>query len=169
MQLIAILGIVFVIYVVWKYWTLAFGAGYDPTPMDKVRKMLETAGVKASDVVYDLGCGDGRLLRTAARFYGARGVGIEIDPFRFIWAWLMTLVTGNLGRVRIRFGNLFNVGIEEATVVVLFLYGPTNDRLKSKFMRELKPGTRVVSYVWRFSGWEPEKVLAEDKIYLYRI
>lgn len=169
MHLIATLGIVFVIYVVWKYWTLAFGAGYDPTPMDKVRKMLETACVTESDIVYDLGCGDGRLLRTAARLHGARGVGIEIDPFRFVWAWLMTLATGNLGKVRIRFGNFFNIVIEDATVVVLFLYGPTNDRLKRKFMRELKPGTRVVSYIWRFSGWEPEKILTEDRIYLYRI
>lgn len=169
MQLLIILFVVFVLYVVWKYWALLAGAGYDPTPMDKVRKMLALAEVAAHDIVYDLGCGDARVLITAARLYGARGIGIEIDPFRFVLAWSMTLLSGQARRVSVRFGNFFRADIRNATVVVLFLYGPTNDRLKEKFRRELRPGTRVVSYVWQFEGWEPVRVLSEDRIYLYTV
>jgi len=169
MQLVVILLLVFVLYVVWKYWTLSVGAGYDPAPMDKVRKLLDVAGVSEKDIVYDLGCGDGRVLITAARRFGARGVGFEIDPFRFVFAWFVTRISGQASKVSIRFGNFFGKDITDATVVVLFLYGPTNDRLKPKFIRELKPGTRIVSYVWEFDGWELADSLPEDKIYLYRI
>lgn len=169
MQLVVILLVVFIIYVVWKYWTLSVGAGYDPAPMDKVNKLLDMAGVSEKDIVYDLGCGDGRVLITAARRFGARGVGFEIDPFRFVFAWFMTRISGQAGKVSIRFGNFFGKDITDATVVVLFLYGPTNDRLKPKFIRELKPGTRIVSYVWEFDGWELVDSLPEDRIYLYRI
>lgn len=169
MQLVIVLFVVFVVYVVWKYWALFVGAGYDPTPMDKVRKMLSLAGVTGQDTVYDLGCGDGRVLIAAAKFHAARGVGIEIDPFRFALAWLLTLIAGQARRVSVRFGNFFKIDISPATVVVLFLYGPTNDRLKEKFLRELRPGTRVVSYVWQFEGWDPVESLPEDRIYLYTV
>jgi SAM-dependent methyltransferase len=168
-QLVIVLLIVFVLYVIWKYWAISVGAGYDPAPMDKVHKLLEIAGVSDKDVVYDLGCGDGRVLITAARRFGARGVGYEIDPFRFVFAWFMTRLSGQAHRVTIRFGNFFGKDIAEATVIVLFLYGPAMERLKQKFIRELKPGTRVASYVWRFDGWECVDHLPEDNIYLYRI
>jgi len=115
--------------------------------MDKVHKLLDMAGVSEKDIVYDLGCGDGRVLITAARRFGARGVGFEIDPFRFVFAWFMTRISGQARKVSIRFGNFFGKDITDATVVVLFLYGPTNDRLKPKFIRELKPGTRIVSFL----------------------
>ncbi|MBE0432185.1 SAM-dependent methyltransferase [candidate division WOR-3 bacterium] len=169
MQLLIIFAVVFVLYVAWKYWTLLFGAGYDPTPMDKVRKMLTIAEVREGDIVYDLGCGDARFLITAARLYKARGVGIELDPFRFFFAWVVKLVSGQRRRVRIRFGNFFGMDISSATVIALFLYGPTNERLKSKFKRELRPGTRIVSYIWQFEGWELLESLPEDRIYLYKL
>ncbi|UCF71327.1 MAG: SAM-dependent methyltransferase [candidate division WOR-3 bacterium] len=169
MQLVITLIVVFILYVVWKYWAIPVGAGYDPAPMDKVHKMLDIAGVGSSDIVYDLGCGDGRVLIAAARRFGARGVGYEIDPFRFVFAWFMTLISGQVKRVSIRFGNFFGKDIAEATVVVLFLYGPTMERLKDKFIRELKSGTRIVSYVWQFNNWALDDHLPEDRIYLYKI
>ena len=169
MQVLVILGLVFILYVVWKYWTLSIGAGFDPAPMDKVYKMLKIARVNGRDVVYDLGCGDGRILVTAARKFGARAVGIEIDPFRFLFAWFVKSLSGHAGRIRLKFGNLFKISLAEATVVTLFLYGPTNNRLKEKFKRELKPGTRVVSYIWRIDDWELVDFLREDRIYLYEI
>jgi len=168
-QLLIILVVVFVIYVLWKYWALSVGAGYDPAPMDKVHKMLEMANVTSDDTVFDLGCGDGRILITAARLYGARGVGIEIDPFRFLFARLMVFISEQSGRVKIMFGNFFGKDIGGATVVALFLYGPTNNRLKEKLRRELRPGTRIVSYVWEFEGWQVVDSLPDDAIYMYKI
>jgi len=169
MQVLIVLGLVFVFYVVWKYWTLTIGAGFDPAPMDKVHKMLNIARVRADDVVYDLGCGDGRILVTAARKFGARAVGIEIDPFRFLFALCMKMLSGRSGLIKLKFGNLFKINISTATVVTLFLYGPTNNRLKEKLSRELKPGTRIVSYIWRFDDWELTDFLPEDRIYLYEM
>ena len=169
MQFLILLAAVFVIYVIWKYWTLSIGAGFDPAPMDKVYKMLEIARGGRSDIVYDLGCGDGRILVTAARKFGARAVGVEIDPFRFLFAWFMKILSGQSQRIRLKYGNIFKKSIADATVVTLFLYGPTNNRLKEKLMRELKPGTRIVSYIWRFDGWQFSDFLPEDRIYLYEI
>jgi SAM-dependent methyltransferase len=169
MQVLIILAGVFVVFVIWKYWTLSMGAGFDPAPMDKVYKMLTIASVGKDDIVYDLGCGDGRILLTAARKFGARAVGIEIDPFRFLFAWFMKILSGQSRRIRLRYGNMFKKSIRDATVVTLFLYGPTNNRLKEKMKRELKPGTRVVSYIWKFDDWEYTDFLPEDRIYLYAI
>ncbi|UCD06754.1 MAG: class I SAM-dependent methyltransferase [candidate division WOR-3 bacterium] len=137
--------------------------------MDKVHKMLELARVTSDDTVFDLGCGDGRVLITAAKIYGAHAVGIEIDPLRFLFAWLMVLASGQSRRVKIMFGNFFTKEIGGATVIVLFLYGPTNNRLKEKLRRELRPGTRIVSYVWEFEGWQMADSLPEDTIYMYVI
>lgn len=167
MQILIILAIVFICYVTWKYWALSMGAGFDPAPMDKVYKMLRMAHISREDVVYDLGCGDGRVVITAAKEFGARGVGIEIDPFRFVFAWCIVLLRGQAERVRIRFGNFFNKDIRDATAVILFLYGPTNNRLREKFRRELRPGTRVVSYIWEFDDWQMTDCLPEDRIYMY--
>jgi SAM-dependent methyltransferase len=168
-QFLIILVVVFFVYVLWKYWALSVGAGYDPAPMDKVHKMLEMANVTSDDTVFDLGCGDGRVLIKAAKIYGAHGVGIEIDHFRFLFAWLMVLATRQSRKVKIVFGNFFTKDIGGATVIVLFLYGPTNNRLKEKLRRELRPGTRIVSYVWEFEGWQMADSLPEDTIYMYEI
>jgi SAM-dependent methyltransferase len=168
-QILVIFLIVFVMYVLWKYWALSVGAGFDPAPMDKVYKMLRIAKVGNDDIVFDLGCGDGRVLIAAAKRFGARGVGIEIDPFRFLFAWFMTIVSGQSRRVNIVFGNFFKRDISDATAVVLFLYGPTNNRLKEKFERELKPGTRIVSYIWEFDGWQMVDCLPEDRIFVYEV
>ena len=168
-QFLTILVTVFILYVIWKYWALSVGAGYDPAPMDKVYKMLTMAKITSEDTVFDLGCGDGRILIAASKRFGARGIGIEIDPFRFLFAWLMVLISGQFRRVRIVFGNFFNCDIRDATAVMLFLYGPTNNKLKEKFRRELRPGTRIVSYVWEFDGWRLIDCLPDDRIYMYRI
>jgi SAM-dependent methyltransferase len=169
MQFLIILAICFAIYVIWKYWTLAIGAGYDPTPMDKVYKMLALAEVDKDDIVYDLGSGDGRVILTAARRYGARAFGIEADPFRFVFSWFIVLLSGKCSQITLIFGNFFKKKIDKATVVVIFLYGPTNNKLRDKFIRELKPGTRVVSYIWEIDDWQMERYLPDDRIYLYVI
>jgi SAM-dependent methyltransferase len=169
MQILIILGITIVGYLLWKYWALLFGAGYDPTPMHRVYKMLDLADVKKDDIVYDLGSGDGRLVITAARRFGARAFGIEIDPFRYLFSWLLILLSGQRKRVTVRYGNFFAHTISEATVITLFLFQPTNNRLREKLKEELKPGTRVVSYIWTFDDWNIADCLPDDRIFLYVI
>ncbi len=159
----------FLFCVVWKYWTLLIGAGYDPTPMRVVRKMLKMAEIGENDVVYDLGCGDGRIVLTAAREFGARAVGIEADPVRFLIAYFKTLFSNQRDKVTIKLGNFMKMPIGDATCITLFLFSRGNNMLIPKFEKELAPGTRIVSYVWRINEWEPLKTQILDEIYMYII
>jgi len=137
---------------------------YIPTPQPVVDAMLEGAGVKASDVVYDLGSGDGRIVITAARKYGARGVGIELDPVLVRKATENAATAGVSDRVRFTAGNIFDANIGEATVVTLYLLQSINERLRPKLVRELKPGTRVVSHVFNMGPeWPPERKMIVDR------
>ncbi|PKL71247.1 MAG: SAM-dependent methyltransferase [Methanobacteriales archaeon HGW-Methanobacteriales-2] len=131
--------------------------------------MLEMAEVHPEDRVYDLGSGDGRIVIEAARKYQAQGVGVEADPLRVAWSRLKMMRMGLRSQVKIIWGNLFHQNLNHATVVTLFLWGRTNENLKEKLQEELKPGTRVVSYVWKFKGWEPVKIDKKEQIFLYII
>src|ERR1017187_4004430 len=116
-----------------------------PTTDEAVQAMLKLAGVKKTDVVYDLGCGDGRIVIAAARDFGARGVGIDIDPQRAAEARENAHKAGVEARARIEERDLFEAYIHEAPVVTLFLLSNVNEKLRPKLLRELKPGTRIVS------------------------
>ena len=134
---------------------------YIPTPQNVVDAMLEVAAVKPTDVVYDLGSGDGRIVITAAKKYGARGVGIEIDAELVKKATEAAAAAGVGDRVRFITQNIYEADISEATVVTLYLLQSINERLRPKLVRELKPGTRVVSHVFNMGPeWPPEKTLA---------
>jgi len=167
LQILIVLALVFSLYIIWKYWTLFIGAGYDPTPIDKVNMMLQLARVNKNDIVYDLGSGDGRILIAAAKNFQANGVGIEADPFRFIFSWFNVLFSGQSNKIKLKFGNFFKEKLTGATVVTIFLYQPTNNKLKEKFFKECMSGTRIVSYLWTFDNWEFIDSLPGDKIYLY--
>jgi cyclopropane fatty-acyl-phospholipid synthase-like methyltransferase len=119
---------------------------YVPTPQVIVDALLKMANVTSADVVYDLGSGDGRIPVTAARVYGARAVGIDIDPQRIREANENARVAGVTDRVQFITGDLFTADIGEATVVTLYLTPSLNTRLLPKLNKELKPGTRVVSH-----------------------
>ncbi len=134
--------------------------------------MLELAAVKSSDIVYDLGSGDGRIVITAARKYGARGVGIEIDPALVKQANANAAAAGVSDRVRFVTGDIFTAKISEATVVTLYLLQSINERLRPKLVRELKPGTRIVSHVFNMGPeWGPERTVTidRDRIFLWTI
>ena len=133
---------------------------YVPTPPAVVDAMLDGAVVKEGDIVYDLGSGDGRIVIIAAKKYGARGVGIEIDPALVKQATDNAAAAGVSDRVRFVTQSLFTADITEATVVTLYLLQSINERLRPKLVRELKPGTRVVSHVFNMGPeWPPEKTL----------
>ena len=121
---------------------------YVPTPQEVVEGMLKAAKVTKNDVVYDLGSGDGRIPITAAKVFGARGVGIDIDPQRIAEATANAKKEGVTDRVQFLNQDLFTSDISEATVVTLYLLGPLNLKLLPKLNKELKPGTRVVSHAF---------------------
>jgi len=130
---------------------------YVPTPNPVVDGMLKLANVKKGDVVYDLGCGDGRIVIAAAKEYGATGVGVDINPERIQEAKENAKKAGVEDRVRFVEGDLFTADIHEATVVTLFLLTSVNQRLRPKLLADLQPGTRVVSNTFDMGDWKPEK------------
>ncbi len=130
---------------------------YVPTTKEAVEAMLKLADVKKTDVVYDLGCGDGRIVIAAAKNFGARGVGIDINPERIQEAKANAKKEGVEELVRFEEKDLFKADIHEATVVTLFLLPKVNLRLRPKLLRELKPGTRIVSNTFDMGDWKPEK------------
>jgi SAM-dependent methyltransferase len=145
---------------------------YIPTPPAVVEAMLALAEVTRSDTVYDLGSGDGRIVITAARKYGARGVGIDIDPALTKKATENAAAASVSDRVRFVTGDLFTADISEATVVTLYLLQSINERLRPKLVRELKPGTRVVSHLFNMGPeWPPEKTLMVERrpVFLWTI
>jgi SAM-dependent methyltransferase len=142
-----------------------------PTPNEVVDAMLKMAAVTKADTVYDLGCGDGRIVITAAQRYGARGVGIDIDPERVKEATENVRKAKVADRVRIIRGDLFEADISAASVVTLYLLTNLNLKLRPKLLNDLRPGTRVVSHAFDMGDWEPENraSVLGTSVYLWRI
>lgn len=136
------------------------GAPYVPTPPHVVWRMLELAEVSSDDVVYDLGSGDGRIVLAAAQRYGARGVGIEIDPELVQKARKKARQLGVADRVTFRQRDLFEVDLSDATVVMLYLWPDMNNRLRPKLKRMLDPGDRVVSHSFDIDGWAADTTVS---------
>jgi SAM-dependent methyltransferase len=128
---------------------------YEPSPPEVVSVMLELAAVREGDVVYDLGCGDGRVVIEAVRRHRARGVCIDIDPARIREARENAERAGVAGSIRFQTQDLFAAQIGDADVVMLFLWPEVNLRLKPKLERELRPGTRIVSHWHDMGSWQP--------------
>lgn len=133
--------------------------------------MLELGAVTGDDVLYDLGCGDGRIAITAAHRLGTRAVGIDIDPQRIVESRENARRAGVEGRVRFAVQDLFETDLREATVVMLYLLPEVNLRLRPKLLRELRPGARVVSHQYDMGDWKPDRVveLGGETVYLWTI
>lgn len=133
--------------------------GYLPTLPELVEAMLNLAEVTSEDIVYDLGCGDGRVVISAAHKYGARGVGIDIDSDRIREAEENAQQAGVCDRVQFRQQNLFDCDFRQATVVFLYLLPHLNLKLKPELLRQLKPGTRIVSHDFDMGDWRSDRTL----------
>ncbi|WP_239492899.1 cyclopropane-fatty-acyl-phospholipid synthase family protein [Luteitalea sp. TBR-22] len=133
-------------------------APYVPTPQDVVERMLTMAGVGANDVVIDLGSGDGRLVVTAAKKFGARGIGIDIDPARIAEGRANAKAAGVESRVEFRQQDALEADLSQATVVTLYLLSSSNVKLRPRLLSQLKPGARVVSHQFGMGDWQPDKV-----------
>jgi len=141
---------------------------YFPTPEPVVDAMLRLARVGPEDLVYDLGCGDGRIVIAAAAKYGARGYGVEIDPAPLIRARYDAERAGVADRVRFERGDLFRTDLGPATVVTLYLFESLNRRLMPKLRSELRPGARVVSHKYGMgTEWPPDSVLSVGDATIY--
>jgi len=139
---------------------------YVPTRQSVVDAMLNVAKVKAGDVVYDLGCGDGRIVVSAAKL-GARGIGIDIDPQRVAEANQNVQKSGVGDRVKILNQDLFTTDLSEASVVTLYLLPVLNLKLRPILWKTLKPGTRVVSHDFDMGDWKPEQTVNVDGATIY--
>jgi SAM-dependent methyltransferase len=147
---------------------------YVPTPQAVVDEMLKLANVTKGDVVYDLGSGDGRLVITAVKKFGAkRGFGVDIDPERIKESNENAKVAGVTDRVSFAVQDLFQTDFKEATVVTLYLLPEVNLKLRPKLLSDLKPGTRIVSHAFDMGDWQPEKTVTVSpggqRIFLWRI
>jgi SAM-dependent methyltransferase len=136
-----------------------FDVPYVPTHERVVEEMLKMARVTKDDVVYDLGCGDGRIVITAAKKYGARGVGVDIDPERIKESKENARKAGVTDRVTFVQRDLFKMDLKEASVVTLYLLPEINLKLRPKLFKELKPGTRIVSHDFDMGEWKPERTV----------
>ena len=145
--------------------------GYVPSSPEVVNAMLTLAKVRADDIVYDLGSGDGRIVISAARDYGARGVGIDVTPRRIREAEENARLAGVQDQVEFIQGDIFVEDFSDATVVTMYLLDELNLRLRPRLLNELKPGTRIVSNTFKMGDWEPEAIqIVDDKfIYLWTI
>jgi SAM-dependent methyltransferase len=156
-----------ILIVVSLYWTRLVGGPWVPSSMQIVNQMLEMAEVGPGDVVYDLGCGDGRMLIAAAIRYHACAIGIEIDPLRYLWCQFLITILGQRKHIRIIFGNLFNKDISEADVVMCYLMPDALQKLEKKLKQELRSGTRVVSN--RFTFPTLDKTQEDGNVRLYLV
>lgn len=145
-----------------------FGGVWSPTSMKRVRRMLTAARLQPGETLVDLGAGDGRIIMTAAREFGARAIGVEIDPLRYALCRLRILAGGLSGKVEMVWANFFDLDLSGADVVTFFLSQAAADRLAEKLRKELKPGARVVSHQRPLPGWAPLEIDREHDLYVYR-
>jgi cyclopropane fatty-acyl-phospholipid synthase-like methyltransferase len=146
---------------------------YVPTPKDIVRQMLQLASLRRGETLFDLGAGDGRIIIEAVRRFGARAVGVEIDPERI--SRIRERLNATKTQAELIEANLFHVDLSSADVIAIYLSDSANAKLSPKLKNELKPGARVVSLDYTLPGWVPERELEVNtsgiarKLYLYRI
>jgi hypothetical protein len=140
---------------------------WEPSPNTVVDEMLRITEVKSNDILYDLGCGDGRIVLAAVATTGCRGVGIDLDPKRIEECLVHMKLTGQTKRVTFLNQDLFEADISEASIVTLFLFPDVNLTLRPKLLNELRPGTRIVSYCHRMEPWQPDRIVSTGHNFVY--
>ena len=145
-----------------------------PSAPEVITAMMEAAKVGPGDVVYDLGCGEGEIVIAAAKLYGARGVGVDLDPERIRNARANAASAGVTDRVTFIEQDLFKMDVSPATVVTLYLLPELNERLRPKLLSELRPGSRIVSHDFGMGDWAPERTITvplarEHRVLLWRV
>ena len=147
----------------------ALDVPYVPTPTEVVKVMLTMAKVQRNDIVYDLGCGDGRLVVTAAERHGARGLGVDIDPVRVSEARANARKAKVTGKVEFKHADLFDIDLRPASVLMMYLLPEVNLRLRPRILEQLRPGSRVVSHDFDMNDWQPDaqQTIDEHRVFLW--
>jgi len=158
-----------IIYGLWFIIPVLSGLPWLPTTPGRVRRALELARVQPGELVYDLGSGDGRVLITAARDFGARAVGIEISPLHCLVSRFLALANGLNQRVSVRLGDFYSADLRDADVVFAFMTSRQALRLQPTLPARLKPGARLVTISFDFDGWLPTSIDRENLIFLYEM
>jgi SAM-dependent methyltransferase len=159
----------------WEGLQIAKGATLDvpyaATPYEIADEMVRLADVQSDDRVYDLGCGDGRLVIAAVKKAGCKGVGIDIDPARIKESRQNAIIAGVEDRVRFVEQNFFESDVRDATVMMIYLFPDVNIRLRGKFLKEMKPGSRLVSHAFDMGDWKPDNSasIRAQRVYLWVI
>ena len=150
---------------------IVINAPYVTTPPHVVDRMVALAGVTRGDVVYDLGCGDGRIVIAAARLGAARGVGIDLSGDRILEARAQAARAGVAGLIEFRQADVFDTDFREATVVMMYLMPELNLKLREKLRSQLRPGARIVSHAFHMGDWKADQIVevSGTKLYLWRI
>jgi cyclopropane fatty-acyl-phospholipid synthase-like methyltransferase len=146
-----------------------FGAPWHPLLPGTIRRILRFAEVRPGETVCDLGCGEGRVLITAAKEFSARAIGVEIDPLKILLARLLTRIYGVNDRVNIVRGNLFDFDPGSADVLYIYLTHQAMDKLFPEILKKLKPSVRIVSHRFCLRGMTPEKVNENKTLFLYQL
>ncbi|MBN2387315.1 MAG: class I SAM-dependent methyltransferase [Anaerolineales bacterium] len=152
----------------WIFVPILTGIPWVPTLARRTQRALELASLQPGEIFYDLGCGDGRVLISAAR-RGARAIGIEVSPLHCLIALIRAALAGVGGRVAVRWGNFYRCDLSDADVIYWYGHSRYGEKLKSYLERQLRVGARVVSINVDFPGWQPEALDRENLIFLYRI
>jgi predicted RNA methylase len=167
MSILVIFLLVVLVFLISITWTRVLGAPWAPTDKVVVREMLIMANVKPGELVCDLGCGDGRILIIAARQFGARAIGIEVDPLRYLLSKICIHILGLRNQVRIKYGNFFRYDLSKADIVTCYLLQGTNNRLVNKLNSELSSSARIVSSVYTFPSLSLIRKNQKLKLFLY--
>lgn len=158
-----------IIILIWMYYTYSLGAPFIPSSLNSIDKMLELAELKNNEKLYDLGSGDGRILIRAVKKYNVKGIGVEVDGLRVIISKIMIFLSGKNKNIRIIRKNFFHVNLRDADIIVAYLLPKTLEKLKCKFRKELKRGTKIITNRFQIKQWKPVKIDKKLKIYVYRM
>lgn len=167
MWIVFLIGLIFLFSLAYA---AANGAPWVPTWQKDFKRIERLLDLKDGETFIELGCGNGRVCRDLAIKYNVKIIGVELSLLQVCIAWIQTKLSG-LKNISIKFGNAFNQDLSNADALYMFLMPETYAKIRPKLEKELKPGARVVTYVWPIAGWKAEKVDEEEgrqKIYLYR-
>ena len=163
-----ILAIIIVVIIILYLSPLAFGGTpFEPTPKRSVERILEMSDIDEKDVVYDLGCGSGRILTEAAKKNDAKAVGIEVNPFLYLLAKLKIKISGLSEKAEVKFGDFYKFDLKNASLIVIFQSKDANKKLIEKLKDEFEGETKIATYYWPILGMTPEKTDSQNKVFLY--
>jgi precorrin-6B methylase 2 len=161
--------LVFILILLWILIPAFYGLPPVPTKRERIRKALKLANLQPSEILYDLGAGDGRVLLIAAREFGAKAVGIEVGPIQCVWIWLRAIASDFGDKIQVKWANVYKANLSNADVVFVYATSKEVMKLAPHLEKQLKQGSRVVSISADFPNWEPSAFDEHELIFVYEM